>query len=222
MNIRTHIRRPRASTVIASLALFVALGGSATAATLITGAKVKNGTITAKDVKNSTLTGSKVKNGSLSASDLSKSAQGSLKGAKGDKGSTGPQGAAGATGTTGAQGPRGIVSPRVVTVGSDAIPNDVDTTILTNNNVPAGSYVVTAKATLETTDGDLMQCNLENGGNSVDQTQWVAPTAADLDSPMMLTAVVNVTNGPLSIVCSKDGTTDGSASNVKLIAVPVG
>ena len=94
-------------------------------------------------------------------------------------------------------------------MGSDGIPNDVDTTILTLNNVPAGSYVVTAKATLETTDGDLMQCNLENGGNSVDQTQWSAPTAADLDAPMTLTAVVNVTNGPLSIECSKDGTTDG-------------
>ena len=65
MNVRRHIRRPRASTVIASLALFVALGGSATAATLITGAKIKNGTITGKDIKNSTVTGAKVKNGSL-------------------------------------------------------------------------------------------------------------------------------------------------------------
>ena len=41
MNIRTHIRRPRASTVIASIALFVALGGTATAATLIRDAGIK-------------------------------------------------------------------------------------------------------------------------------------------------------------------------------------
>ena len=86
MNIRTHIRRPRASTVIASLALFVALGGSATAATLITGAKVKDGTITAKDLKSSAVTGSKVKNGSLSSSDLSKSSQERAQGREGRHG----------------------------------------------------------------------------------------------------------------------------------------
>ncbi len=92
MNIRTHIRRPRASIVIASLALFVALGGSATAATLITGAKVKNGTITGKDIKGSSLTGAKVKNGTLGTSDLSTAAKGALKGAKGDTGPAGQTG----------------------------------------------------------------------------------------------------------------------------------
>ena len=78
--------------MIASLALFIALGGSATAATLITGAKVKNGTITGKDIKSSSLTGAKVKNGSLGSSDLSTAAKSGLKGAKGDQGPAGQTG----------------------------------------------------------------------------------------------------------------------------------
>ncbi|HEX5909416.1 MAG TPA: hypothetical protein VFY44_02910, partial [Thermoleophilaceae bacterium] len=148
MNIRTHIRRPRASLVIASLALFVALGGSATAATLITGAKVKNGTITGTDIKASSLTGAKVKNGSLSSSDLSKSAKGALKGAKGDQG---PAGQTGPAGAQGAQGPRGIVSPRVQTLGGKDINDGAAQTVLTSA-VPAGTYVITAKATLVAED----------------------------------------------------------------------
>ena len=96
MNVRRHIRRPRASTVIASLALFVALGGSATAATLITGAQIKNGSITGKDVKNSSVTGADVKNGALGSADLGHVHEGSFKGAQGDQGPAGQAGAPGA------------------------------------------------------------------------------------------------------------------------------
>lgn len=219
MNFRTHIRRPRASTVIASLALFVALGGSATAATLITGGKIKDGTITGKDVKNSTLTGAKVKNGSLGSSDLSTAARGSLKGAKGDTGPAGPTGPAGAPG---AQGPRGIVSPRVQTLGSKTIEDGPGNTTVLSNAIPAGTYVITAKATLEAEDNDRVTCSLFNNAQSIDQTQWDAPSAALVNSPMALSAVATITTGPLSVQCATDGTADASASDVKLIAVPVG
>jgi len=219
MNIRTHIRRPRASLVIASLALFVALGGSATAATLITGAKVKNGTITGKDIKGSSLTGAKVKNGSLSSSDLSTAAKSGLKGAKGDQG---PAGQTGPAGAPGAQGPRGIVSPRVQTLGGKDINDGPAQTVLTSD-VPAGTYVISAKATLVAEDNDMIQCNLYNGNQSIDQTQWDSPEAFLVSSPMALTAVATVTTGDLSIECSTDGIVDTTeVNNVKLIAVPVG
>lgn len=219
MNIRTHIRRPRASIVIASLALFIALGGSATAATLITGAKVKNGTITGQDVKGSSLTGAKVKNGSLGAADLSTAAQAGLKGAKGDPG---PAGQTGPSGQTGAQGPRGVVSPKFQTVGGKTIADGNDNTTVLTNAIPAGTYVVTAKATMQAEDNDRVTCSLFNGAQSIDQTQWDAPSASVVNSPMALNAVVTITTGELSLQCNTDGTADAAANNAKVIAIPVG
>jgi hypothetical protein len=71
------------ANVVASLALFVALGGSSYAAIRITGHDVKNGSLTSADVKNRSLLGRDFKRGQL------------------------PRGAAGATGATGARGPAG-------------------------------------------------------------------------------------------------------------------
>src|SRR5829696_985713 len=74
------------SNVMATVAVFIALGGSSYAAVKVTGKDVKNGTLTGADVKNDSLTGGDVRNGSLSPSDF----KGSVQGPKGD---TGPQGA---------------------------------------------------------------------------------------------------------------------------------
>lgn len=218
MNIRTHIRRPRASTAIASLALFVALGGSATAATLITGAKIKNGTITGKDVKNSTLTGSKVKNGSLSSSDISKKGLASLKGAKGDKGDAGAPGAAGQQGS---QGPRGVVTPLSGTDSSENIDGNGVPNPIVGKIVPAGSYVVTAKTTLFATDVDQVDCTLLNAGVEVDRIAWNNTPAASRRTPAMLTAVVNTNGGLLSLSCAKSTAIAGGTSDSKIIAIPV-
>jgi hypothetical protein len=72
--------------VVASMLLVG--GAGATAATLITGKQIKDGTITGKDVKNKSLT--------------AKDFRGSVQGPTGLQGPTGPQGA------TGPQGPRGL------------------------------------------------------------------------------------------------------------------
>ena len=63
------------ANVVASLALFLALGGAAYAATKLppnsVGAKqIRNGSVTSGDVKNQTLTGTDIKNGSVTAADL--------------------------------------------------------------------------------------------------------------------------------------------------------
>jgi hypothetical protein len=80
-------KRPSAALVIACLALFAALGGTATAAKLIT----------SKDIKN----------GSIKASDLSAAAKRALKGNRGARGPSGPQGAPGVPGPAGAPGAPG-------------------------------------------------------------------------------------------------------------------
>ena len=116
---------PSAAMGVAVLALFLALGGGGYAAQtvrMVTGAGVKNESLTGKDVKN----------GSLGATDLSASARAALRGAagsagaKGDTGAgatgsagpagaTGPVGATGATGATGANGSQGVPGPTFIT-----------------------------------------------------------------------------------------------------------
>ena len=52
---------------MASLAMFVALGGTSYAAMKITGKDVKNGSLTARDIKNGSLTGRDVRANSIGA-----------------------------------------------------------------------------------------------------------------------------------------------------------
>jgi hypothetical protein len=67
---------PRSTTavIVAILALVVALSSSATAALLITGGQIKNGSVTGKDVKNRSLTGKDIKKKSISGKNLKKNA----------------------------------------------------------------------------------------------------------------------------------------------------
>jgi len=65
---RTTARRPSFATVVAFLALVLALGSTGHAAGLLTGKQIKNESVTGKDVKN--LTGNDVKDGTLGGSDI--------------------------------------------------------------------------------------------------------------------------------------------------------
>ena len=87
-------RRPSPALIVASLALFVALGGVGYAAAKIDGKNILKGTITAKQVKDR----------SLGSKDLSKRAVRtlrSLRGPRGVRGLTGPQGPQGVAGAAG-------------------------------------------------------------------------------------------------------------------------
>jgi hypothetical protein len=77
------------------------------AAVLITGAQIKDGTITTVDLADSAVTGEKVKNGSLTSQDFASGTL--LRGATGATGSQGPAGLNGPTGPTGAQGLAGLI-----------------------------------------------------------------------------------------------------------------
>ena len=91
-------RRLTYANLIATLALFVALGGTSYAALKVTGKNVKNSSLSGVDIKNSSLTTADVKDRSLQSKDFK---AGQLPaGPKGDKGDTGAAGAAGAAGAT--------------------------------------------------------------------------------------------------------------------------
>lgn len=74
-----HLKHP--ATVIAALALFVALGGGATASILISGSHIRNHSIAKKKLTRKTIS--------------------ALRGHRGPRGLTGPQGATGARGPAG-------------------------------------------------------------------------------------------------------------------------
>ncbi len=89
-------------TLIAVAAVLALTAGTATAAKLITGKDVKNGSLTGKDIKNK----------SLGVSDLSSNARASLRGQTGATGAAGLPGAAGAAGAKGEAGLMGPTGPK--------------------------------------------------------------------------------------------------------------
>jgi hypothetical protein len=87
--------RQSPSMIVAMLALFIAMGGTAIAAS--------SALITGKQIKNSSITGADVKNKSLTPKDF----RGSVRGPRGLRGPAGPTGATGAPGAAGAAGAKG-------------------------------------------------------------------------------------------------------------------
>ena len=105
------------SNVMATLAIFVALGGTSYAAAKLTGADIRNSSLTGKDVRNSSLTGKDVRNSSLTGRDIRNGSvaqrdlgPGVLAGVQGERGATGATGATGAKGEKGDKGDTGATS----------------------------------------------------------------------------------------------------------------
>ncbi|WP_193608895.1 hypothetical protein [Nocardioides lijunqiniae] len=66
------LRNTRAlpAALVVAVVLLVAVAGGATAAKLITGKQIKNGTVTSADLKNNNVSGTDLKNGSVGSADL--------------------------------------------------------------------------------------------------------------------------------------------------------
>ena len=110
--LRSLHRRLSYANVMATVAVFIALGGSSYATlrvtsrnvpkNALTGADIKN--LAGKDVRNNSLTGADVRNKSLTPKDF----RGSVRGPQGPPGHLG---ATGAKGDNGDPGPRGLTGP---------------------------------------------------------------------------------------------------------------
>jgi hypothetical protein len=100
---------------LGALALFVALGGTsvaASAAKLITGKDIRNGSVTGADIKNRSITAVDIKKGSITPDLLANTADSRSAGTAGATGATGPAGPAGPQGPRGERGPQGPQGPQ--------------------------------------------------------------------------------------------------------------
>lgn len=157
------------ANVVASLALFVALGGTGYAAVTITGKDVKNNSLTGKDIKNSSLGGADVKNGSLLSKDFK---AGQLP--AGAPGAVGPQGAVGGKGDTGDPGTKGDrgdigeagTARAFAFVGSGGAVDETRSKGVSDANVSATSNVYCFKG-LGFTPKNIMVTQLESYANAM-------------------------------------------------------
>ena len=202
----------RPATLLAMLALFVAIGGTATAASgLINGKNIKKGTIAGKAFKNQTITQTKISPAAIAALAGAKGPRG-VKGEKGSIGSKGPdgdQGVAGAPGTTTVTG--------TATKVAQASNVDVDQVVL--DDLPGSRYVVTAKVNvLSQTAGSLVVCSIEtNGGGGSDEARWSNPVNSSRGVLWMVKSTEAEVN-EIKVVCNAG---DSSATlKTVLTAVP--
>lgn len=238
---RTQWWWPTPSSLLAGAALFVALGGSAVAATgLIHATNIAPGAITSKAIRA----------GAVEPKDLSTSTRAlfvSSPGAKGDaglygppgasgvngangtngaagtngtNGIIGPTGAAGTDGTNGTNGTDGTITPLSAKQGVTALPTGAPSTTVVELGVPAGNYVVFAKSELSQTGaGDSVECLLKSGATTIDQGGMkTLPALAAV--PVSLQGVITApTSTLLTLQCSV-AVANGSANYSSLIAIP--
>lgn len=126
-------RRLTYANVVASLALFVALGGGAYAAT---------------QLKKNSVGTRQLKNGAVTEAKLAAAARAALRGAPGPRGEAGPKGEAGAPGAPGVEGPPGHEGPSGLgkvflqerAYAGDNVPAESDA--LMKVNCPTGSQAI--------------------------------------------------------------------------------
>ena len=234
-----------APIVLAGVAIFIALGGTAVAASslihagdiaagAITSTAIRNGAVEPKDLSTGTralLEGSQVIAGArgdtgpsgVPGSNGANGANGpnGANGIDGTNGSNGIDGANGTNGTNGTNGVNGTIAPLSATKGLTALPTASPPTTVVELAVPAGNYVVLAKTELSHTGaGDSVECALKAGATTIDQIAMkTLPALAAI--PASLQAATTTTTSPtvLSVQCSVL-VANGSANFSSLIAIP--
>ena len=180
--------RPTASMVVATGAVVLSLGGTATAASLVTSAQIKNGAVTSADIKNKT-----IKPGDLTPSLQKQINSGGKSGAQGPAGPAGPQGAKGETGAQGPQGPIGQTGPQGVpglseieyisdNTGADQQGKNIEV------DCPAGKKLISTSASVSPVPGGFL-----GGSRPVDDNTAFAFAADNSNSALDWTLTVYAT-----------------------------
>jgi hypothetical protein len=198
------------ANVAASLALFLALGGAAYAAT-----QLPKNSVGTNQIRKEAVTAGKI------AKKTRQQLQGNRgpAGQQGPQGKTGKQGAKGATGARGAQGNTGapgidgtgpalevVAGPKLIEVGGSTV---------VSQNLAPGAYVITADVVVESAATTAVTCTL-NGSNSeaVGNVQPNLPVTLTLSGVRSLGAASAAT-----LTCSAPG--GATAKYANLIATQV-
>ena len=195
------LSRPSPALIVAAIALFVAIGGGAWAATGST-----------KSARYARATNPKASIAS--------------RGPRGRRGPRGFRGPRGSTGARGGQGPAGPSDGFVIKVPQQlGLTAGSDTRIAQLSLNVGGSYIVTAATELAgnaSASLNLASCTLLQNANPVAVgSADLPPGVAAFDDEMTLTAAVDTSNGTnVSLSCNPDGL--GFARHVVITAVRVG
>jgi hypothetical protein len=213
--ILTHVR----SNVIGYLALFTTLGGVGYAATALP----KN-SVGTKQVRNGSLLAKDFKAGQLPAGATGATGPQGPQGPKGDTGAAGATGAQGPKGDTGAQGERGpsmafqAATPDGLTLSAGE--NQVEALTL-----PAGLYIVMAKATINNNDAadSRVTCNLYRDGFEIDEsiTSQEDNGQPDIQTVYLQGAFGLDAEGTVTMACTRPGSQSTSVANRKITAIQV-
>lgn len=210
-----------ANVMVTLLAFVVLCGGGAYAAKQLGKASV--GT---KELKRNAVTGAKVKNGSLGAKDI---AVGALPagpaGPPGAQGEPGPQGPAGVEGEAGAQGPAGS-RPAFQASGSvnfDTFSSSPFGSTVVTLPLPAGAYFATSSVQAQTVNAtpSNVVCRLIGGGVATTRTQRVNADTEPYN--FTLSRLFQIAGGEsLSLQCSKSAAGSSARINAaNIVAVQV-
>lgn len=143
------------------------------------------------------------------------------KGQPGAQGPAGARGPAGAAGPAGPQGPAGAsgVSHAYVAFGGPVLLPANSNAVVASLILPAGSYVVQAKATLASPNGQDASCILASGNTVYDFSQAGWANVSNWDTTLPLQAVIaGFPGGYLQLACKGNAST---ADQAKLTAVAV-
>jgi len=199
------------ANVVATLALFVALGGASYAAT-----QLPKNSVGAKQLKKNAVTAQKIAKGAVTKAKLSADAKAAL---------TGPAGPKGDTGSTGPKGDQGPAGPSEALTAEAPDETVVDTTPseITSLTLPAGQWILFADLSPEGASGEPSAiCYATTGGppRRSSRTHLVVGKQAELTviEPMSLAAPTDV-----ALLCeSHDGTFRVYGEETNVVALRVG
>ena len=203
------MKRPSPSMAVALVALFVALGGTATAAkVLITrSTQIKAGVVKRSDIAKNAIDSSRVADGSLSTSDLDAATQSALTQSGGGK----------ALEVVRAGGPTNVQDGK-------------EATVITLADIPAGAYALFAKTNVSgvSSSGVLAQgqsvsgaCRVETGDETDKGFVLIGTPGSNSNGTinLQLTKTFSGT-GTVRMVCSVSGA-NWSAGGASIIALPI-
>ena len=183
------MKLPSPAMIVSLIALFLALGGVAGAATtMITTKMLQNNSVTRAKIAINAVNSAKIEDGSIQSKDLAGDIRGErgVPGAKGDTGetgargpagateATGPTGPTGATGLTGPAGPTGAPGPSAIItkayaealMNRDGVGNNWILELGTLS-VPSGSWLLIANASVNGSDGSSCRLRLDADNSEI-------------------------------------------------------